>query len=103
MAIELVGHALWPPSHCFICGGSEGQMIDTGIAIPGEGRMYICARICAQTIAEAIGGVKSKPKCSATKANGQPCSAEALPGHEVCVAHLKVQREKEETDALVEV
>jgi hypothetical protein len=84
-----------------ICGGNEGEMIDTGVVIPGDGRMYICVRFCAPIIAEELGVLEARRKCSATKANGQPCAADALPGHEVCVAHHKFQ--KEEADALVAV
>jgi len=78
-------------------------MIDTGVDIPGDGRMYLCVRYCAPRIA-ALLGEREEPErqCSATKANGSPCTAKALPGREICVAHLRVQM-KEEADALVGV
>jgi hypothetical protein len=81
-----------------ICGGAEGEMVDTGVDIPGDGRMYICVRWCAPRIGALTTGHYSPPesRCSETKANGQPCTAKALPGREVCVAHLRVQQMKEE-------
>jgi hypothetical protein len=71
-------------------------MVDTGVDIPGDGRMYICVRHCAPRISDLLAEREPERKCSATKSNGQPCSAKALPGYEVCVAHLRVQRQKEE-------
>jgi len=104
MAIERVSHAMWAPGCCMVCGRHLGEMIDTGIAIPGDGRMYLCIEYCAPQIAALVGAIDTpKPKCSATKANGEPCSADALPGHELCVAHTRVQQQKEEADALAPV
>jgi hypothetical protein len=84
-----------------ICGGNEGQMVDTGVDIPGDGRMYLCVRYCAPHIADLLQQREPEQRCAAMKANGQPCTAKALSGHEVCVAHLKVQREREEQHELV--
>jgi hypothetical protein len=78
-----------------ICGGNEGAMVDTGVDIPGDGRMYICTRWCAPRIADLIGERASEPRCQAMKANGQPCTAKALPGRDLCVAHVRVQSKEE--------
>jgi len=86
------------------CARTEGKMFDLGVAIPGEGRMYLCATYCAPQIAAQMGAIETpKPKCSAIKANGDPCSADALPGYEICVAHLRVRQQKEETSAVASV
>jgi|SRR5262245_9236944 len=105
MTIELVTHAQWTPGCCMICGRHLGEMIDTGIVIPGDGRMYLCVEHCVPIMAALIGQRETpKQKCSATKANGEPCSADALPGRDLCVSHLKVQQQKEEAaDALAPV
>ena len=98
-----VPNAMFSPGTCMICGGNEGEMIDTGVDIPADGRMYLCIRYCAPRIAALVERREPELICSATKANGQPCSAKALPGYEVCVAHLRVQHNKEEEHALAAV
>lgn len=101
--LQITPSAEWAPSVCFICRRSYGAMIDTFVET-SEGRMYICTWVCAPKIAALVGLVEQpKPKCSAVKTNGEPCTADALSGYEVCVAHLKAKRDKEEEDALVEV
>lgn len=102
MEPKRVPSAEWPPGVCFMCGRSYGEMIDTNVVIPGDGRFYICLWVCAPKIAALLGEIdQPKPKCSAVKANGEPCTADALPGRQVCVAHLRVQQQKEEEDAVV--
>ena len=99
---SLVPSAIFAPGTCMICGGNEGQMVDTGVDIPGDGRMYLCVRYCAPFIASLLGEREEpEPLCTATKTNGDPCTAKALPGREVCVAHLRVQQQKEEKHELV--
>jgi hypothetical protein len=93
---SLVPGAIFAPGNCMICGGNEGQMVDTGVDIPGDGRMYICVRWCAPRIAGLLDERAPEERCTATKANGRPCTAKALPGYAVCVAHLRVQQREEE-------
>src|SRR5262245_52876331 len=94
---SLVPNAMFAPGMCMVCGGNEGEMIDTGVDIPGDGRMYLCVRYCAPYIASLLGEREEpKPKCQATKSNGERCTADALPGRELCVAHLRVQMKEEE-------
>jgi hypothetical protein len=98
---SLVPSAIFAPGTCMICGGNEGQMVDTGVDIPGDGRMYLCTRLCVPLIVALVGQAEPERICTATKVNGQPCSAKALPGRDLCPSHLTVQREKEEKDELV--
>lgn len=100
----LVPSATLTPCRCMMCGREHGEMLDLGVAIPYIGQMYICTTWCApKLVALMEGTAQPDAPCSATKADGQPCGAKALSGHDVCVAHLKVQRQKEEEDALVGV
>lgn len=94
--ITLLPGALFAPGHCMICGGSEGPMIDTCVDIPGDGRMYICVRLCAPLIASLVGGHQPKAKCEQTKVDGSRCTADALPGRTVCVAHSKTAKREVE-------
>lgn len=78
---------MFAPGHCMICGGAEGEMIDTHVDFGGY-RHYICVRLCAPLIAKALG--ETEPVlCTHTKKNGEPCTARRLPGRDVCVAHAK--------------
>lgn len=52
---RMVEAAIRPPGHCFICGGIEGRMVDTMVDVVGDGRFYICERICLPLIARAAG------------------------------------------------
>lgn len=67
-------------------------MIDTRVDIPGDGRMYICVRLCAPMIANLLGLAPEVRKCTRIKLNGEPCAGDALPGRDVCVAHAKQER-----------
>lgn len=88
---EKVPAAIFTPGHCMICGGHEGEMIDTKVDF-GQYRYYICMRMCVPLILEAAGQIATHivaESCTATKKNGDPCTAYALPGRDVCVAHSK--------------
>ena len=93
--IQRVPGALFSPGHCFICGGHEGEMLDTKVDF-GNFRYYICVRMCAPMIAKELGG--SLPAgivattCTATRKDGTPCTAYALPGRETCVAHSRARK-----------
>jgi len=50
---RLVEGAMFSPGHCHICGGSQGAMVDTGVDVPGDGRTYICLKVCVPLIARA--------------------------------------------------
>lgn len=52
---RMVAGPVLPPGKCFICGGAEGAMVDTMVDIVGDGRFYICERICLPLIAAAAG------------------------------------------------
>jgi hypothetical protein len=92
----LVSHPAFAPGHCMICGGNVGPMIDTAVDIPGDGRMYICTRLCLALMIEQVEGIAIRRVCSATRADGSPCTAFALTNRAYCVAHSK--QEKEEKD-----
>ena len=97
----LVEGAIWPPGNCCMCTRNVGEMVDLGVMIPGVGRLYVCVRYCIPKIVGLTAGqlVESR-RCSATKRDGSPCSAEALPGHELCVSHIKQQQKEEREYAL---
>jgi hypothetical protein len=93
----LVANAIFAPGTCMICGSNEGEMVDTGVDIPGDGRMYLCVRWCAPRIAGLIGESELPSdikRCAATRVDGKPCMAWALAGQEFCVAHRKQQRKE---------
>jgi hypothetical protein len=99
---SLTDHAYFAPGTCFICGGNEGPFVDTGVDIWGEGRFYICTRMCGPLIAAVLPNPADhspRQQCSAIKADGSPCQALAIPGQELCISHKR----KETKDALVAV
>lgn len=54
---RMVSGPVLSPGKCFICGGGEGAMLDTMVDIVGDGRFYICERICLPQVAAAAGYV----------------------------------------------
>jgi hypothetical protein len=96
-----VPNAMFLPGHCAVCSATQGEMIDIGVESFGH-RIYLCVQWCAPRLAALLDEAEPERRCSATKANGQPCTAKALPGRDLCVAHTRVQQ-KEEADALAHV
>lgn len=43
------------PGTCFFCRSHEGPVVDTQAEVPGEGRVYICTRICLPLFAGTAG------------------------------------------------
>ena len=94
--IGLVPGPIFAPGSCMICGGSYGEMIDTRVDIPGDGRMYICTHVCFPQMLRLVEEIEVSRNCAATKADGTPCQGKALQNRPYCVAHSKL--EKEEAD-----
>ena len=102
--LTIVPGPVFAPGCCMVCGGNQGPMLDTGVDIPGDGRMYLCVRTCLRIAADKAGlGVAKSMiydleqrgalvgRCTATKKNGERCTGRALPHHSTCVAHTRVK------------
>jgi hypothetical protein len=97
---SLVPAAIYAPGTCMVCGNNYGAMVDTGVDIPGDGRMYLCTRMCVPLILELVEHVRVQRMCIATTAAGEPCQGVALEGKDYCVAHHALNKVKEEEHGL---
>ena len=96
--LTIVPGPVFAPGCCMVCGGNQGPMLDTGVDIPGDGRMYLCVRTCLRIAFAQVGllhDLANPPvngdQCTATKKDGSRCSGRALPHHTTCVAHTRVK------------
>lgn len=88
----LVEAAHLSPGQCFICGGNEGPMVDTRVDIAGDGRFYICTRLCLPMIGRCAGYLDPQTA-------GQ--IAEASEAVVARVAELEAELEREKASKVV--
>jgi hypothetical protein len=53
--LRVIPAPIFAPGYCMVCGGIEGPVLDTGVDIPGDGRMYLCVRTCLRIAAAQAG------------------------------------------------
>lgn len=53
--LSLVERPVFDPGRCFVCGTVEGRFLDTMVDLVGDGRIYLCERVCLPQIGRLFG------------------------------------------------
>lgn len=57
---QLVGAPPLQPGCCYLCRGTTGPFVDTGVNVKFQGQLYVCAN-CVNEMADLVGPVEGVP------------------------------------------